>query len=145
MTKMMMVLLNMKMLMIRMDGQKNPPTTEDINFICRQLNGDFFLFYSSEKEAWVDTQFFFGATLFSRLENRVQSYCLEDYAEWVFYNNSQMEFTEDLKVNCSRVEEVCCHKLRISSSNAENSSYYGEENSKTLGDYVAIGTFDHAI
>jgi len=106
----------------------------------RQLNGDFFLFYSSEKEAWVDTQFFFGATLFSRLENRVQSYCLEDYAEWVFYNNSRMEFTEDLKVNCSRVEEVCCHKLRVSSSNAENSSYYGKENSKTLGDYVAIGT-----
>ena len=70
----------------------------------------------------------------------MQSYCLEDYAEWVFYNNSQMEFTEDLKVNCSRVDEVCCHKLKISSSNAENSSYYGEENSKTLGDYVAIGT-----
>ena len=106
----------------------------------RQLNGDFYLFYSSQKEAWVDTQFFFGATLFSRLENRVQSYCLEDYSEWVFYNNSQMEFTEDLKVDCSRVEEVCCHKLRISSSNAENSSFYGEENSKTLGDYFAIGT-----
>ena len=88
----------------------------------------------------MDTQFFFGATLFSRLENRVQSYCLEDYAEWAFYNNSQMEFTEDLQVKCSRVEEVCCHKLRISSSNSENSSYYGEENSKTLGDYLAIGT-----
>jgi len=106
----------------------------------RQLNGDFFLFYSSQKQAWVDTQFFFGAILFSRLENRVQSYCLEDYAEWAFYNNSQMEFTEDLKVSCSRVEAVCCHKLRISSSNSENSSYYGEENSKVLGDYIAIGT-----
>ena len=82
----------------------------------------------------VDTQFFFGASLFSRLENRVQSYCLEDYAEWAFYNNSQMEFTEDLKVTCSRVESVCCHKLRVSSSNSENSSYYGEENSKVLGD-----------
>ena len=72
--------------------------------------------------------------MFSRLENQVQSYCLEDYAEWAFYNNSQMEFTEDLKVSCSRVEAVCCHKLRISSSNSENSSYYGEENSKVLGD-----------
>ena len=130
-------LLNTKMVGIRMrtKGIQIFPPILDITYICcRQLNGEFFLFYSSDKEAWVDTQFFFGATLFSRLENRVQSYCLEDYAEWAFYNNSQMEFTEDLKVSCSRVEAVCCHKLRISSSNSENSSYYGEENSKVLGD-----------
>lgn len=88
----------------------------------------------------MDTKFFFGATLFSRLENDVQSYCLEDYSKWSFFNNSKMEFTEDLQVNCSRIEEVCCHKVAISSTNSANASYYTEENSKTLGSYTAIGT-----
>jgi hypothetical protein len=98
------------------------------------------LFYSEEKRKWLDTKFFFGATLFSRLENDVQSYCLEDYGVWSFYNDSKMEFTENLVVNCSKIEEVCCHQVEISSTNAANTSFYGDANSKTLGTYKAIGT-----
>ena len=89
---------------------------------------------------WIDSVFFVGSTSFARLENNSTSKCLEGHSSWSFRNQSKMEFTEDLSVNCSTIKDVCCDKVRINSSSAEtgNSTYGNLTNS--FGVYTAIGT-----
>ena len=48
----------------------------------RQQGGSFYLFYDDEEEKWVDTMFFFGATIFNRLENDNSNYCVDSYSNW---------------------------------------------------------------
>ena len=48
----------------------------------RQQGGSFYLFYDDEEEKWVDTRFFFGATIFNRLENDNSNYCVDSYSNW---------------------------------------------------------------
>ena len=48
----------------------------------RQQGGSFYLFYDDEEEKWVDTRFFFGASIFNRLENDNSNYCVDSYSNW---------------------------------------------------------------
>ena len=70
------------------------------------------------------------------------SKCVEEHSAWSFYNQSKMEYTEDLSVNCSTIKDVCCDKVRINSSSPiteTGNSTYGNVSS-SFGVYTAIGT-----
>jgi len=109
----------------------------------RQQGGDFYLFYHEDEQKWVDSRYFYGASLFSKLVNDMDGYCLEEYSNWYFYNRSDLMFSEELTSECSKIEDVCCKEITISSDNSElkyeNKSFYGERQKESLGSYKAIG------
>ena len=94
---------------------------------------------------WTETKYFFGATLFSRLENDNTNYCLESYNNWYRFNGTDMVFTEKMNASCQSIKDVCCRNIKISSVNenlttAANKSLYQDNAKDTLGEYQAIGT-----
>jgi len=112
--------------------------------VYRQLDGQIFLFYSEKKKKWVDSKYFYGWTDYiTRLENDDQSTCPHDSNTWSFYNGTDMEFTENLTVNCAKIEDVCCHQVRLNSSSSvtvpPDSTIYANL-TKAFGLYTAIGT-----
>jgi len=112
--------------------------------VYRQLNGQIFLFYSEQKKKWVDSKYFYGWTDYiTRMENNDQSTCPHDSSTWSFYNGTDMEFTEDLSVSCAKIEDVCCHQVRLNSSSSvtvpHDSTIYANL-TKAFGLYTAIGT-----
>ena len=82
----------------------------------RQEGGAFFLYFNAEEEKWVDSIFFFGASILNKLENDNNNYCIDSYSNWYRYNGSELVFTEKMKVSCGKVEEVCCPAINISST-----------------------------
>jgi len=109
----------------------------------RQDGGHFFLFYHEDEQKWIDSHYFYGATLFSKLVNDMDAYCLDAYDNWSFYNRSELMYSENLMTNCSKVEDVCCHEINISSANSElkygDKSFYDEQPKESLGNYKSIG------
>ena len=81
--------------------------------------------------------------MFSKLVNDMDAYCLDAYDNWSFYNRSELMYSENLMANCSKIEGVCCHEIKISSANSElkydNESFYGDEPKECLGNYKSIG------
>eukprot|EP00092_Neocalanus_flemingeri_P022407 GFUD01024300.1.p1 GENE.GFUD01024300.1~~GFUD01024300.1.p1 ORF type:complete len:344 (+),score=84.11 GFUD01024300.1:87-1118(+) len=109
----------------------------------RQQGGEFFIFYYEEEQHWIDSRYFYGASLFSKLVNEMDGYCLDDHNNWSFYNGSDLMYSEVLTSNCSKIEDVCCKELRISSANSDviidKEPYYNNQSKDSLGDYKAIG------
>eukprot|EP00092_Neocalanus_flemingeri_P004424 GFUD01004759.1.p1 GENE.GFUD01004759.1~~GFUD01004759.1.p1 ORF type:complete len:337 (+),score=61.88 GFUD01004759.1:200-1210(+) len=109
----------------------------------RQQGGHFFLFYHEDEQHWIDSHYFYGATLFSKLVNEMDGYCLDDHNNWSFYNGSVLTYSEMLTSKSSKIEDVCCQELKISSANSEvktgNNSFYNLKSKDSLGDYKAIG------
>jgi len=109
----------------------------------RQEGGQYFLFYYEDEQKWVDSRYFYGATLFSKLENDMDGYCLDEWDNWSFFNRSSFKFSESLMTNCSKIEDVCCHEIRISSANSDlkfgDKPFYDEQPKESLGIYKSIG------
>ena len=108
------------------------------------MGGDFFFFFDEDKDVWTETKYFFGATLFSRLENDNTNYCLESYDNWYLYNGTEMVWSEQMKTSCLNIEEYCCRNIKLSSSNvnmtdSENQTLYQTNALASLGEYYAIG------
>jgi len=109
----------------------------------RQDGGHYYLFYHEDEQKWVDSKYFYGATLFSKLVNDMDGYCLEDWNNWSFYNGSTLMFDESLMTNCSKIEDVCCYEISITSANSDekidDKPFYDEQPKESLGIYRAIG------
>ena len=110
----------------------------------RQAGGDYFIFFDEGRDVWTETRYFFGASLFSRLESDNTNYCLESYNNWSRYNGTTMIFAEQMKAECLTIEQVCCRDIRLSSANvnktkSNNESLYQSNALGALGDYIAIG------
>jgi hypothetical protein len=73
----------------------------------------------------------------------MDAYCLDAYDNWSFYNRSLLMYSENVMANCSKIEDVCCHEIKISSANSDlkygNKSFYAEEPKESLGNYKSIG------
>ena len=73
----------------------------------------------------------------------MDAYCLDAYDNWSFYNRSELMYSENLIANCSKIEDMCCHEIRISSSNSElkygDKSFYADDPRGSLGNYKSIG------
>ena len=92
----------------------------------------------------MDSRFFYGASLFTKLVNDMDAYCLDAHNNWSFYNRSELMYSENLTSKCSKIHEVCCHEIELSSVNSDvknrkNISFYGDEPKDSLGIYKAIG------
>ena len=93
---------------------------------------------------WTETKYFFGASLFSRLENSNTNYCLDSYNNWSRFNGTDMLFSQKMNASCLTIKDVCCHDIKISSVNENlttpsNTSLYQSNARETLGEYQAIG------
>ena len=73
----------------------------------------------------------------------MDGYCLDAHNNWSFYNGSELMYSESMKTTCSKIEDVCCHEISISSANSEvkngNESFYDEQPKESLGIYKSIG------
>jgi len=112
--------------------------------VYRQLNGRYstFIYYIKEEQKWVDSLFLYGNSSLNqnqRLENNATSDCLEEKGSWSFYKKSKKESTQDLHVDCGKIEEVCCSRVRIDSSSSETMN---ADVTRSFGLYTAIGTLD---
>ena len=61
---------------------------KEILCICRQDGGKYFLFYLEDEQKWIDSRHFYGSTLFNKLENNMDGYCLEEHNNWSLFNMS---------------------------------------------------------
>ena len=82
----------------------------------RQEGGEFYIFFDEDKDVWTETKYFFGATLFSRLENDNTNYCLESYNNWSKFNGTDMVFSEKMNVSCQGKG----HLIRLGKSQHDN-------------------------
>ena len=108
------------------------------------MGGNYFIFFDEGKDVWTETRFFFGAGLFSRLENDNTNYCLESHHNWYRYNGTDMIFAEEMSAECKTIENVCCRNIKLSSVNEnvtdfKNQSLYQPNAMAALGEYTAIG------
>jgi len=110
----------------------------------KQAGGDYFIFFDEDQDVWTETKYFFGASLFSRLENDNTNYCLESYNNWSRYNGTDMVFAEKMQASCQSIENLCCSTIKLSSINvnltdSENQTLYQSNARAALGEYTAIG------
>ena len=71
--------------------------------------------------------------------NDMDGYCLEEHNNWSFYNTSSFIYSESLATTCSKISEVCCSEIEISSVNSNNVSFYKENAKEIFGVYKAFG------
>lgn len=81
------------------------------------MGGSFYLYFDAEEEVWVDSIFFFGASIFNKLENDNNNYCIDSYNNWYRYNGTKMLFSEQMSVTCQTIEKECCKTINITSTN----------------------------
>jgi len=105
----------------------------------RQDGGSYFLFYLEDEQKWIDSLFFYGATLFTKLVNDMDGYCLDEHSNWSLFNKSTLMYSDSLVTSCSKITDVCCSEIKISSVNSNNQSFYDEQPRESLGVYKAIG------
>jgi len=97
-----------------------------------------------EEQKWVDSRYFFGASLFSKLENDQDGQCVEGYSNWYLINGTETMFSEKMEASCREIKSYCCHTINISSGRSQpaggaNLSQYEEQALASLGTYHAIG------
>ena len=97
----------------------------------RQEGGAFFLYFNAEEEKWVDSIFFFGASILNKLENDNNNYCIDSFSNWYRYNGTELVFSEKMEVKCKRIEDVCCSTINITSP-ASSEVSAGDNNNNTL-------------
>ena len=97
----------------------------------RQEGGAFFLYFNAEEEKWVDSIFFFGASILNKLENDNNDYCIDSFSNWYRYNGTELVFSEKMEVKCKRIEEACCSTINITSP-ASSEVSAGDNNNNTL-------------
>ena len=99
----------------------------------RQEGGAFFLYFNAEEEKWVDSIFFFGASILNKLENDNNNYCIDSLSNWYRYNGTELIFSERMEVNCRRIEDECCATINITSpASSEGGVRPGDNNNNTL-------------
>ena len=69
----------------------------------------------------------------------MDGYCLEEHNNWSLFNMSTFIYQESLVTNCSRITDVCCSEIEISSVNSNNETFFNELPKESLGIYKAIG------
>ena len=95
----------------------------------RQEGGAFFLYFNAEEEKWVDSIFFFGASILNKLENDNNNYCIDSLSNWYRYNGTELIFSERMEVSCRRIEEECCASINITSpASSEGGVTAGDSN-----------------
>ena len=99
----------------------------------RQEGGAFFLYFNAEEEKWVDSIFFFGASILNKLENDNNNYCIDSFSNWYRYNGTELIFSERMEVTCRRIEEECCSAINITSAASRESGVSaGDNNNNTF-------------
>ena len=99
----------------------------------RQEGGAFFLYFNAEEEKWVDSIFFFGASILNKLENDNNNYCIDSFSNWYGYNGTELVFSEKMAVTCRRIEEECCSTINITSAaSSESGVSAGDNNNNTF-------------
>ena len=90
------------------------------------------MYFDAEEEVWVDSIFFFGASIFNKLENDNNNYCIDSLSNWYRYNGTELIFSERMEVSCRRIEEECCASINITSPASSEGGVRPGDNNNTL-------------
>ena len=61
-----------------------------------------------------------------RLENDNINYCVEGYNNWYMFNGTEKQFSQEMRVTCNTIDQICCKTINVTSPNGSNSTFYQE-------------------